>query len=118
MILELIGFRQTLMRSKGDFKVQIDKLRGKQLDQLFKAMKMLEGKEEYYKFFDDIATMNEIQALAQRFQVAKMLNEGATYNEIEAETKASTATISRVRRALTYGSGGYKTVLSRLNKDL
>ncbi|MEI3606222.1 YerC/YecD family TrpR-related protein [Pseudogracilibacillus sp. SE30717A] len=94
--------------------MQIDKLRGKQLDQLFDAILSLKTREECYKFFDDVATMNEIQSLAQRLQVAKMLNEGSTYNEIERQTKASTATISRVRRCLDYGSGGYETVLSRM----
>ena len=96
--------------------MQIDKLRGKQLDQLFDAILALKSREECYKFFDDVATMNEIQSLSQRLQVAKMLNEGHTYNEIEKQTKASTATISRVRRCLDYGSGGYETVLGRITK--
>ncbi|TXL65670.1 hypothetical protein FHP05_05985 [Cerasibacillus terrae] len=96
--------------------MQIDKLRGKQLDQLFDAILSLEDREECYKFFDDIATMSEIQSLAQRFQVAKMLTEGETYNAIEKETKASTATISRVRRCIDYGSDGYKLVIDRIKE--
>lgn len=60
--------------------------------------------------------MNEVQALSQRFQVAKMLNEGNTYNEIEQQTNASTATISRVRRCLDYGSGGYEMAIKRVKK--
>ncbi|TMN22785.1 hypothetical protein FH966_07620 [Lentibacillus cibarius] len=94
--------------------MQIDKLRGKQLDQLFDAILSLEDSEECYKFFDDIATMSEINALAQRLQVAKMLREGHTYSAIEEETNASTATISRVRRCINYGSDGYKIVLDRI----
>lgn len=94
--------------------MQIDKLRGEQLDQLFDAILSLKTREECYQFFDDIATMNEIQSLSQRLQVAKMLNEGSTYNAIEKQTKASTATISRVRRCLDYGSGGYGIVLKRM----
>lgn len=94
--------------------MQIDKLRGEQLNQLFDAILSLKTREECYKFFDDIATMNEIQSISQRLQVAKMLNEGQTYNAIEKETKASTATISRVRRCLDYGSGGYQIVLDRI----
>lgn len=94
--------------------LQIDKLRGKQLDQFFDGILQLKTREECYRFFDDVATMNEINSLSQRLQVAKMLHEGHTYNEIEKETKASTATISRVRRCLDYGSNGYETVLSRL----
>ena len=96
--------------------MQIDKLRGDLLDQFFEAILTLETKEECYQFFDDVATMNEIQALSQRLQVAKMLQEGNTYNEIEEKTKAATTTISRVRRCLDYGSGGYNEVLKRISK--
>jgi TrpR-related protein YerC/YecD len=97
--------------------VQIDKLRGEQLDQLFDAILSLKDREECYRFFDDIATMSEIHSLTQRLQVAKMLTQGATYNEIEKQTNASTATISRVRRCIDYGSDGYKLVLERIMKD-
>lgn len=97
--------------------MQIDKLRGKQLDQFFDAVLSLKTRGECYRFFDDVATMNEIQSFTQRTTVAKMLSEGRTYNEIEKETKASTATISRVRRCLDYGSGGYGIVLDRLKTD-
>lgn len=94
--------------------MEIDKIRGKQLDELFDAILSLQTREECYRFFDDIATMNEVQALSQRLQVAKMLKQGKTYNFIEAKTKASTATISRVRRCINYGSGGYKLVFDRM----
>src|SRR5699024_12190917 len=94
--------------------MQIDKLRGKQLDQFFDAILQLQTREECYRFFDDVATMNEINSLSQRLQVAKMLYEGKTYTIIEEETKASTATISRVRRCLDYGSEGYEVVLQRI----
>lgn len=96
--------------------MQINKLRGKQLDQLFDAILSLETREECYQLFDDLATMNEITSLSQRLQVAKLLSEGRTYNVIEKETKASTATISRVRRCIDYGSDGYKLVLKRMNE--
>ncbi len=94
--------------------MQIDKLRGEQLDELFEAILSLETIEECYQFFDDLATMSEISSLSQRFQVAKLLAKGHTYNSIEKETNASTATISRVRRCIDYGSGGYKLVLDRM----
>ncbi|ALX49046.1 YerC/YecD family TrpR-related protein [Lentibacillus amyloliquefaciens] len=97
--------------------MQIDKLRGEQLDQLFDAILSLKDREECYKFFDDIATMSEIHAIAQRLQVARMLTEGRTYSVIEEETNASTATISRVRRCINYGSDGYKIVLDRILDD-
>ena len=96
--------------------LQIDKLRSKELEQLFDAILSLESREECYQFFDDLATMNEISSLIQRFQVAKLLTEGHTYNHIKKETLASTATISRVRRCIDYGSDGYKIILARMLK--
>lgn len=97
--------------------MQIDKLRGEQLDELFDAILTLKDREECYRFFDDIATMSEIQSFAQRLHVAKMLNEGRTYHSIVEESSASTTTISRVKRCLTYGNDGYKMVLDRLTED-
>ncbi|WP_102028761.1 YerC/YecD family TrpR-related protein [Salirhabdus sp. Marseille-P4669] len=97
--------------------MQIDKLRGKELDQLFKAILLLEDVEECYRLFDDLATVNEIQSLAQRMQVARMLREGYTYHKIETETGASTATISRVKRSLNYGNDAYDMILERLYKE-
>ncbi|MGC4378563.1 YerC/YecD family TrpR-related protein [Fictibacillus sp. Mic-4] len=103
--------------------MQIDKLRGKALDQLFEAILALKDVEECYRFFDDLCTMNEIQSLAQRLEVARMLREGMTYHKIETETGASTATISRVKRCLNFGNDAYQMALDRIykkeeNKDL
>ncbi|WP_409291248.1 YerC/YecD family TrpR-related protein [Peribacillus sp. SCS-26] len=97
--------------------MQINKLRGKELDQLFKSVLALETLEECYLFFDDLCTVNEIQSLAQRLQVAKMLREGNTYHKIETETGASTATISRVKRSLNYGNDAYEIVLERIKEE-
>lgn len=94
--------------------MQIDKLRGKELDQLFEAILSLKDKEECYQFFDDLCTMNEIQSLAQRLEVARMLMDGDTYQHIEKDTGASTATISRVKRCINYGNEGYKFSLDRV----
>nr|WP_245345446.1 YerC/YecD family TrpR-related protein [Halobacillus andaensis] len=96
--------------------VQIDKLRGKTLDQLFEAILSLKNVEECYEFFDDLATMNEVQSLAQRLEVARMLREGFTYHKIETETGASTATISRVKRCLNYGNDAYTLALDRVQE--
>src|SRR5699024_349362 len=96
--------------------MQIDKLRGKQLDQFFDAILQLQTREECYRFFDDVATMNEINSLSQRLQVAKMLYEVKTYTIIEEETKAYTATNSRVLRSLDYRSEGYEVVLQRIKE--
>ncbi|MCT2536809.1 YerC/YecD family TrpR-related protein [Aquibacillus koreensis] len=97
--------------------MQIDKLRGEQLDQLFDAILTLKDREECYRFFDDIATMSEIQSFAQRLQVAKMLRDGHTYHAIVQESSASTTTISRVKRCLNYGNDGYQMVLDRLDEQ-
>ncbi len=96
--------------------MQIDKLRGRQLDQLFEAILTLRNVEECYRFFDDLCTINEIQSLSQRLEVARLLQQGSKYHEIEKETGASTATISRVKRCLNYGNDAYKMVLDRLEK--
>ncbi|WP_142414357.1 YerC/YecD family TrpR-related protein [Hathewaya massiliensis] len=84
------------------------------MDYLFDAILSLQDKEECYSFFEDICTINEINALKQRLQVAKMLKEKKTYIDIANLTGASTATISRVNRALSYGNEGYDLVLDRL----
>ncbi len=97
--------------------MQINKLRGKELDQLFKAVLSLKDVEECYRFFDDLCTINEIQALAQRLEVARMLREKKTYSVIETETGASTATISRVKRCLNWGNDSYKMVLERVKEE-
>ncbi|MDM5329250.1 YerC/YecD family TrpR-related protein [Neobacillus sp. CF12] len=97
--------------------MQINKLRGKELDQLFQAVLSLKDLEECYRFFDDLCTINEIQSLAQRLDVARMLREGNTYHKIETETGASTATISRVKRCLNFGNDTYEMVLERVKNE-
>lgn len=84
------------------------------IDKLFQAILMLESEEDCYRFFEDICTINEIHAIAQRLEVAKLLNEKKTYSEIEETTGASTATISRINKCLVYGADGYKLVLSKM----
>lgn len=84
------------------------------IDELFEAVLTLRDEEDCYRFFEDICTVNEIHSIAQRLQVAKLLSEKKTYTEIEAETNASTATISRINKCLVYGAEGYKRVLERL----
>jgi len=96
--------------------LQLKKLNDKSIDQLFEAILTLKDVEECYIFFEDLCTVNEIQSMSQRLEVARMLGNGATYNQIESETGASTATISRVKRCLNYGNDGYKLALDRLGK--
>ncbi|EHT8054846.1 hypothetical protein KXP32_001936 [Staphylococcus pseudintermedius] len=95
--------------------MQIEKLRGKALDELFDAVLTLETREECYQFFDDLCTVNELQSLSQRLQVAKMIKQGYIYATIEKESGASTATISRVKRSLQWGNDAYTMILDRMN---
>ena len=94
----------------------VSKLKNDEVDELFKAILLLENEEECYRFFEDICTINEVRAIAQRLHVAKLLNKKKTYNEVEEVTKASTATISRINKCLNYGADGYKIVLGRMDE--
>lgn len=87
-----------------------------ELTQLFEGILQLKTVEECQAFFDDACTIKELLSISQRFEVAKMLRARETYQEISHKTGASTATISRVNRSLTYGSDGYELVLSRLEE--
>ncbi|MBS6610005.1 MULTISPECIES: YerC/YecD family TrpR-related protein [Peptoniphilus] len=91
------------------------KIKSRDVDGLFEAILLLENVEECYRFFEDICTVKELQAIAQRLEVVKLLVKNKTYHDIENETGASTATISRINRSLNYGADGYKLVLTRLN---
>ena len=84
------------------------------IESLYEGILSLENQEECVRFFEDICTINELVSLSQRFEVAKMLREQKTYIEIAEKTGASTATISRVNRALNYGRDGYDLVISRM----
>ena len=90
------------------------KIKDKETDELFEAILKLETIDDCYRFFEDICTIKEIQSISQRLQVAKLLRQEKTYNEIEEKTGASTATISRINRALNYGAEGYNIILDRL----
>ena len=94
-------------------------LNEKQLKSLYKAFTVLESEEEVRRFLFDLCTKNELAAMAQRLRVAEMLTKKRAYNEIEEETAASSATISRVSGFLTKkGAEGYKLVLVRMDKDV
>jgi len=82
-------------------------------EDMYKAILSLETVEECINFFDDLCTVTELQAMEQRYQVAQCLSNGMIYNDILAETGASSATISRVNRSLQYGKGGYEIVFER-----
>ena len=94
-----------------------DKLKSAEMDVLFKAMLSLESVEECYAFFEDLCTVNELKSMAQRLQVALLLDNGETYTDIVSLTGASTATISRVNRCLNYGTDGYSNILKKLSEE-
>lgn len=81
---------------------------------MYRAILQLKNEEECMKFFDDLCTVGELQAMEQRYQVAVLLERGLIYNDILDQTGASSATISRVNRSLQYGNGGYAIVFDRL----
>lgn len=92
------------------------KVQNEQIDKLFEAILKLETKEECYRFFDDLCTINEIEAFGQRLMVAKMIHNKMTYQEIEKETGISAATISKISKSYMYGPKGYKMIIDKLNK--
>ena len=87
------------------------------IDRLFTGILVLENQEECYRFFEDLCTISELKALAQRFEVALMLDKEKTYVDIAKQTGASTATISRIKRCLQYGAEGYKLVIEKIKKQ-
>ena len=83
-------------------------------DALFDAILALDTKEACYRFFEDLCTIQELQEMSQRFEIARLLYSGSNYQKIAAVTHVSTATISRVNKCLRYGSGGYLAVLKKM----
>ena len=93
-----------------------DKIRDETTDRLAEVLTGLRDKEEAYRFLSDLCTISEITEMSKRLTAAGMLREGCTYNEIAEKTRLSTATITRVNRALRYGSDGYLMVLDRIKE--
>ena len=85
-------------------------------NELYKAILKLESLEECYNFFTDLCTVSEMKAMEQRYEVAKLLNQGMIYNDILEQTGASSATISRVNRSLNYGTDTYRVLFARLHE--
>ena len=88
--------------------------RNEETDQLFRSILVLRNVDECYQYFEDLCTVREIQSIAQRLAVARMLADGQSYQSTTSGTGASSATISRVKRSLDYGAGGYALILDRL----
>jgi len=92
------------------------KIQNDDIDKLFKGILKLESVEECYKFFDDLCTINELEAFGQRITVAEMLHNKFTYQEIENKTGISAATISKISKSYAYGPGGYKLFIEKMSK--
>ena len=90
------------------------KIKSDNMDFLFQCILSLQSMEECYDFFEDLCTVNELQAISQRIVVAKMLSEKRVYSDIVRETGASTATMSRVNRSLQFGCNGYEKLFARV----
>ena len=93
------------------------RLQSEQADLLARAFLALESMEDCYRLFEDLFTIREVQDLSSRMEIALMLHDKTTYNEIVEKTGASTATIGRVNRALNYGAGGYERVIEKLKEQ-
>lgn len=93
------------------------KIQNEEIDKLFEAILKLETVEDCYRFFDDLCTVNEIEAFGQRLAVAKMLYSKMTYQEIEKITGISAATISKISKSFSFGPGGYEMILKRIQNE-
>ena len=95
----------------------MDHLNTKSIERLFKVILRLENAEECRSFFEDICTIKEIIDMAQRLDVAVLLENKLSYQDISEQTKVSSATISRVNRCLNYGSGGYRHAIEKMPRE-
>jgi TrpR-related protein YerC/YecD len=93
------------------------KMKSEETDHLFKAILSLKTEEECYRFFDDLCTFSEIEAMSQRFEVASLLADGKTFTQISQKIGVSSTTITRVNKCLCYGADGYKLLLERAKEE-
>jgi TrpR-related protein YerC/YecD len=81
--------------------------------ELFEVITLLDKEEECARFFRDLCTINELEAMAERWEIAKLIEEGMSYRTISEVTGASTTTITRIAHWLKHGEGGYRLMLTR-----
>ena len=108
---------KTIKVLKEEVKLMGKSVHNEETKKLMEGILKLQSVDECYAFFEDLCTVNELLSLGQRFEVANMLRNHKTYNEVAEATGASTATISRVNRCLNYGTDGYQLVLGRMEED-
>ena len=87
-----------------------------EIKDLCDAIVCLRSTEEAGRFLRDLCTLSELEAMAHRWQVARLLEQGLPYLEISRRTHASTTTVTRVAHWLRYGEGGYRTLLDRTRR--
>lgn len=90
--------------------------KSKRVKELLNAFSLLDGERELSDFLRDVATIREIEAMAERWEVAQLLHKGMSYREVSKKTGASTTTVTRVAQWLKGGEGGYKKVLKMLDE--
>ena len=86
------------------------------MTELFEALRSLKSRQELEEFLRDLCTLGELEAMAHRWQVARLVDRGLPYTEIAEKTGASTATVTRVAHWLNHGEGGYRTAIDRAKK--
>ena len=90
-------------------------LKTQSIDRLFETILNLNTKEECRAYLEDLCTVKELQDMAQRLDTAILLSQGCSYKKIMEQVDVSTATIGRVSKCLNYGTGGYRTVIEKLD---
>ncbi|MBO4479698.1 MAG: hypothetical protein J5774_04970 [Clostridia bacterium] len=94
----------------------MDKIRNQSVENLVQVVAKMNSADDVYNFFSDLCTIKELQDMAQRFEMALLLKDGANYQNVAAQVGASSATISRVNRCLVYGNGGYEKAIEIFKK--
>ena len=95
----------------------MDKLRNQSVENLVQVIAKMDSADDVYEFLSDLCTIKELQDMAQRFEMALLLKEGANYMNVAAQVGASSATISRVNRCLVYGNGGYEKAIALFKEE-
>ena len=94
----------------------MDKIRNQSVENLVQVIAKMDSADDVYNFLSDLCTIKELQDMAQRFDMALLLKDGANYQNIAATVGASSATISRVNRCVVYGNGGYEKAIEIFKK--
>lgn len=104
------------MKGKVRYNELTDFQKKKYLGEFYLMVSLLRSREEVKNFFKDLLTLSEVVMISRRIQIAKMLLEGRTYDEIQRDLKTATATVAHVEKWLNNGFDGYKNVIKRYRK--